>query len=156
MPHPRFDTISKVAEFHTTFGAPVRTGTPTLDVGDDQIALRLSLIMEEVAELWDALYGTRAGEVIRTATEEALTLDDGARDLVETADALGDIDYVLAGTALVFGIPHADVVAEIHASNMSKAGSDGKPVLREDGKILKGPNFFRPNIADVLGVTTSA
>lgn len=153
MPTPRFDTIHLVREFHETFGAPVNNGPATLDLPKDVIDLRLALIMEEVAELFDAVYGARAGEVIRNAFEDAQNFDDGERDIIGAADALGDIDYVLSGTALTLGIPHADVVAEIHASNMSKAGADGQPILREDGKILKGPNYFRPNIAAVLGLT---
>jgi predicted HAD superfamily Cof-like phosphohydrolase len=68
--------------------------------------------------------------------------------LVDIADALGDQLYILCGTILRHGMQHIieDVFDEIQASNMSKLGEDGKPVLREDGKILKGPGFFKPDL----------
>jgi predicted HAD superfamily Cof-like phosphohydrolase len=69
-------------------------------------------------------------------------------DLVGIADALGDKLYILCGTILKHGMQHIieDVFNEIQASNMSKLGEDGMPILREDGKILKGPNYFKPNL----------
>ena len=68
--------------------------------------------------------------------------------LIEISDALGDQLYILCGTILKHGMQHIieDVFDEIQASNMSKLGEDGKPVLREDGKILKGPGYFKPNL----------
>ena len=66
--------------------------------------------------------------------------------------ALGDIVYVVYGMALELGIPLAEVLAEIQASNLSKLGSDGKPVYREDGKVLKGPDYFPPDIPKALGL----
>ena len=73
-------------------------------------------------------------------------------DLVEVADALGDQLYILCGTILKHGMQDIilKVFDEIHASNMSKVGEDGKPVLREDGKILKGPNYFKPNLKQFI------
>lgn len=73
-------------------------------------------------------------------------------DTVEIADALGDMLYILLGTMLEHGMQDhiVRVFSEIHRSNMSKMGEDGKPILREDGKILKGPNYFRPNITKIL------
>ena len=73
-------------------------------------------------------------------------------DVVEVADALGDQLYILAGTMMRHGMQDviAKVFREIQASNMSKLGSDGAPILREDGKVMKGPNYFRPNIAGIL------
>jgi predicted HAD superfamily Cof-like phosphohydrolase len=75
-----------------------------------------------------------------------------AKDLVEIADALGDQLYILCGTILRHGMQHIieDVFDEIQASNMSKLGEDGEPVFREDGKILKGPNFFRPDLSKFI------
>jgi len=75
-----------------------------------------------------------------------------AGDLVEIADALGDQLYILCGTILKHGMQNIieQVFDEIQSSNMSKLGADGKPVLREDGKILKGPGFFRPDLAKFL------
>jgi Uncharacterized protein conserved in bacteria len=120
-------THEQVLEFHTTFGAPVGL-TPAL-ISPERAELRYELIKEELKELRDAI---------------------DADDLVEIADALGDLDYVVHGAAIEYGLPHALIVTEIHASNMSKLGEDGLPILREDGKILKGPGYYRPNIAPIL------
>jgi predicted HAD superfamily Cof-like phosphohydrolase len=78
--------------------------------------------------------------------------------LVDIADALGDKLYILCGTILKHGMQHiiTDVFDEIQASNMSKLGEDGKPILREDGKILKGPGFFRPNLSKFIKVEKDA
>jgi len=73
-----------------------------------------------------------------------------AQDLVEIADALGDIIYVCYLKALKHGIDLDEVIAEIHRANMSKLGPDGKAILREDGKIIKGPNYSPPNIGRIL------
>ena len=73
-------------------------------------------------------------------------------DLVEVADALGDMLYILCGTILIHGMQHIieDVFAEIQDSNMSKLGVDGKPIYREDGKVMKGPNYRRPDLKQFL------
>jgi predicted HAD superfamily Cof-like phosphohydrolase len=73
-------------------------------------------------------------------------------DTVEVADALGDMLYILLGTMLEHGMQNhmEKVFGEIQRSNMSKMGEDGKPIRREDGKILKGPNYFRPNIKKII------
>lgn len=73
-------------------------------------------------------------------------------DTVETADALGDMLYILLGTMLEHGMQnHIErVFNEIHRSNMSKMDDEGKPIRREDGKILKGPKYFRPNIKKII------
>ena len=73
-------------------------------------------------------------------------------DLVEVADALGDMLYILCGTIIEHGLQDKidDVFNEIQRSNMSKLGEDGKPIYREDGKVLKGPNYFKPNISEIL------
>ena len=73
-------------------------------------------------------------------------------DLVEVADALGDLLYILCGTIIEHGLQYKieEVFDEIQRSNMSKLGKDGEPIYREDGKVLKGPNYFKPNIKDIL------
>lgn len=73
-------------------------------------------------------------------------------DLVEVADALGDMLYILCGTILEHGMQHKieEVFEEIQRSNMSKLGADGKPIYREDGKVLKGPNYFKPDIQTIM------
>ncbi len=118
----------QVGEFHATYGLPIRTA-PDAAVGDDQVVLRLALIQEEVGELAAA---ARQG------------------DIVGIADALADIVYVAYGTAHVYGIDLDAVLDEVHASNMTKLGADGRPVRRADGKILKGPDYRPPDIAAVL------
>jgi predicted HAD superfamily Cof-like phosphohydrolase len=76
-------------------------------------------------------------------------------DLVEIADALGDQLYILCGTILKHGLQHKieEVFDEIHRSNMSKLDQDGNPILREDGKILKGENYFKPKIKEIIFIT---
>jgi predicted HAD superfamily Cof-like phosphohydrolase len=73
-------------------------------------------------------------------------------DLVEVADALGDMLYILCGTIIEHGMQDkiTEVFEEIQRSNMSKLGSDGLPIFREDGKVLKGPDYFKPNIQNIL------
>lgn len=115
-------------EWHEKFEVPV-VDAPGIPEGRAQ--MRLAILEEEVAEL-------------RAAVE--------AGDLVEVLDALCDIQYVLDGTFLEFGMHgvKAPGMSEVHASNMSKLGADGRPVLRADGKVLKGPEFFPPDLAAVL------
>lgn len=88
--------------------------------------------------------------------KEAVAADDGERDIIESADALADLVYVIYGMALECGINLPAVLAEVQSSNMSKLGEDGKPIYREDGKVLKGPGFFVPNIARGLAQGLSA
>src|SRR4051812_41994673 len=116
-----------VKEFHKVFDAPISETLGFLP--DDRQRMRLGLIDEERQEL-----------------EEAII----AGDVVEVADALGDMIYVINGLAIEMGIPLDKVVAEIHRSNMSKLQLDGTPKRREDGKILKGPNYFKPFIKKIL------
>lgn len=123
------DTLALVREWHEAFGVPVE---PAPVIPASRIQMRLAILEEEVREL-------------RAAAE--------AGDLVETLDALCDIQYVLDGTFLEFGLhgAKAPAMAEVHASNMSKLGADGCPVLRADGKVLKGPGFRRPDLARFVG-----
>lgn len=116
-----------VREFHEAFGQPVHEGPfiPTDRVRD----LRESLLSEEFNEYLRASW-------------------DG--DIVGIADALADMIYVIYGTALVYGIDLDEVLAEVHRSNMSKLGEDGKPLRRHDGKILKGPNYSPPDLQPIL------
>ncbi len=84
--------------------------------------------------------------------EEAQELRDAldADDIVEVADAIGDLLYVVYGAALTFGIPTSEVFSEIHRSNMTKLDENGEPILRADGKVLKGPNFSPPDLMPLL------
>ena len=140
-----------VMEFHRTYSVPIRSfDDPTLSY--DRLDLRMSLIAEEFAELVGAVYGKRARTIIEAATAEAAGADDGQRDVIEAADALADLVYVIFGMAIESGMDLDSVLAEVQASNLSKLMPDGSVKLREDGKVLKGPNFFPPNIARGLGI----
>ena len=88
---------------------------------------------------------------MREENEEYLDAANN-RDLVEVADALGDMLYILCGTIIEHGMQHKieEVFDEIQKSNMSKLGADWKPIFREDGKVLKGPNYFKPDINSIL------
>lgn len=146
-------TIHKVRKFHEAFGHPVeeRLTASTKDTRK----LRVSLIAEELTELCTALGVRLAITQVggRYEVDVTATAEDHEVDLVETADALGDLDYVVQGSNLVFGIPAEAVIDEIQASNMSKLGEDGKPIYRDDGKIMKGSNYFKPNILKALDLT---
>ena len=122
--------INHVAEFHDIFQIG-NESSPKVDVGSEVYMLRYNLMREENDEYLDAC---RQG------------------DLVEVADALGDQLYILCGTILKHGLQHKieEVFDEIQRSNMSKLDSNGRPIFREDGKILKGQNYFKPNIKQIL------
>jgi len=122
--------LNHVEKFHDTFGIP-NEYTPKATISNDLIDLRFKLMAEENEEYLEA---AKNG------------------DLVEVADALGDMMYILCGTILSHGMQHKieEVFEEIQRSNMSKLGEDGKPIYREDGKVLKGPNYFKPNIAKII------
>ncbi|ROR71747.1 nucleoside triphosphate pyrophosphohydrolase family protein [Bogoriella caseilytica] len=146
-PSPR-DPEALVRQFHETYRLPVVDDAP--EVSRERTHMRMALVAEEFAELVEAVYGKEAGSEVAAAYTRAVAADDGSRDTVETADALADLVYVIYGMALELGIPLADVLEEIQASNLSKLGEDGQPIYREDGKVLKGPGFFRPDVAGVL------
>jgi len=115
-------TLEQVREFHETYGLPVESVPNISDQKTND--LRINLIAEELEELQEALKNN---------------------DIVETLDALIDLQYVLDGAFLSFGLHDVKEIAfaEVHRSNMSKLGEDGKPIRREsDGKVMKGPNYF--------------
>ena len=142
------DPEALVRRFHHIYGLPVQTDGASLE--RESLSMRMSLIAEEFAELVGAVYGQAARAEIESSYRRAVAADDGARDTVETADALADLIYVIYGMALETGIDLAAVLAEVQRSNMSKLGADGKPIYREDGKVLKGPGYFAPDVAEVL------
>lgn len=122
--------INAVKEFHTAYKIGYRD-TPKANLGDAKNELRFNLMQEENEEYLEAAKNN---------------------DLVEVADALGDMLYILCGTIIEHGMQDKieAVFNEIQRSNMSKLGEDGQPIYREDGKVLKGPNYFKPNIAEIL------
>lgn len=119
-----------VKEFMETFGQEVKTSPEFPNA--ETVELRIELIAEELEELWDAC---------------------NQKDVVAVADALTDILYVTYGAGHAFGINLDDCFAEVQRSNMSKLGEDGKPIYRDDGKVLKGPNYSEPDLKSVLHLT---
>jgi predicted HAD superfamily Cof-like phosphohydrolase len=122
--------LNAVKLFHTTYGLGVSENMKA-DLGTQKNNLRFELMKEENEEYLEAVQNN---------------------DLVEIADALGDMLYILCGTILEHGLQHKieAVFDEIQRSNMSKLGEDGKPIYREDGKVMKGPNYFKPNFESIL------
>lgn len=122
--------IAAVQLFHKTYKLGYQTA-PTASLSKEKNELRFNLMKEENEEYLEA---AQAG------------------DLVEVADALGDMLYILCGTIIEHGMQDKieAVFNEIQRSNMSKLDENGEPIYREDGKVLKGPNYFKPNIKAVL------
>jgi predicted HAD superfamily Cof-like phosphohydrolase len=128
--HSLQDKINAVYEFHRVFGIG-NNDKPESELGEEGYLLRHRLMHEENEEYLEA---AKNG------------------DIVEIADALGDMMYILYGTICKHGLQDriADIFDEIHRSNMSKLDAAGNPIYREDGKVMKGENYFRPNIAKYL------
>jgi predicted HAD superfamily Cof-like phosphohydrolase/ADP-ribose pyrophosphatase YjhB (NUDIX family) len=126
----RSDVARAVAAFHEAFDLP-RQESPNVDIDASLAALRVALVEEEV------------GELVQAVAEH---------DLTAIADALADIVYVAYGTALTYGVDLDSVLAEVHRANMSKLGTDGRPVRREDGKVLKSDRYTPPDVTAVLGL----
>ena len=124
------NAIDAVKEFNKAFKIKYSKNQKA-DLDESTIELRYRLMQEENNEYLEAAR---------------------KKDLVEIADALGDKLYILCGTILAHGLQDkiVEVFNEIQRSNMSKLSAEGKPVIREDGKILKGPNYFKPNIKSIL------
>ena len=119
--------FEKVGLFMKTFGQEVKN-RPSLS-SEKINNLRISLIEEELKEFKDALFN---------------------KDIKEVADALTDILYVTYGAGHAFGINLDDCFSEVQRSNMSKLGNDGKPIYIEHGKVMKGPNYFEPDLKKFL------
>ena len=124
------DKINSVKEFHEVFLIGNQE-EPTTNLTRGEVDLRYRLMQEENDEYLEACENN---------------------DLVEIADALGDQLYILFGTILKHGMQHKieEVFDEIHRSNMSKLDAEGNPIFREDGKVLKGENYFKPNIKEII------
>ncbi|MGV3460962.1 MAG: hypothetical protein ACO1N9_10990 [Flavobacterium sp.] len=122
--------LDAVQLFHESFGLGVEQA-PKASLGEAVNMLRYNLMKEENEEYLDAAQNN---------------------DLTEVADALGDMLYILCGTIISHGLQHkiTEVFEEIQRSNMSKLDHDGKPIYREDGKVMKGPNYFKPDFRKIL------
>lgn len=164
--------FEQVAAFHMLYGVPMAPRghrDPQFEhMSDERVGLRLGLITEELRELFEAVgitvdldytvyergephvfneHAMKTGKALEAARKFGLK-----RDGIEVADALGDLVYVIYGFALELGYDLAAVIEEIHASNLTKAGADGKPILRGDGKVMKGPHYVEPDIAAALNM----
>ena len=122
--------LNAVKQFHTSFGLGV-SETPKNCLGESVNVLRYNLMKEENEEYLEAVQN---------------------KDIVEIADALGDMLYILCGTIIEHGLQYKieEVFDEIQRSNMSKLGNNGLPIYREDGKVMKGPNYFKPDFTEIL------
>lgn len=122
--------LSAVKLFHETYGLGVSNEIKA-NLGSLKNELRFNLMKEENEEYLEAVQDN---------------------NIIEIADALGDMLYILCGTILEHGLQHKieEIFDEIQRSNMSKLGEDGKPIYREDGKVMKGPNYFKPNFEEIL------
>lgn len=118
-----------VLEFHQKFGGNI--GKNSTLPNNAERSLRQRLLEEEYKEY---VHG------------------EETNDLIEIADGLADMLYIIYGTAVSYGLPINEIFQEVHDSNMSKLGEDGLPIYREDGKVLKGPNFFKPDIAKIIEI----
>ena len=120
--------FEKVGDFMEAFGQRVEMEPTWPDFNTRE--LRLELIQEALEELSDAV---------------------ADRDMIQIADALTDLLYVVYGAGHSFGIDLDECFEEVHRSNMSKLGENGRPIHREDGKVLKGPGYFEPDLEGILG-----
>lgn len=119
-----------VTDFHKAFEQPVGDLAAPAGLSSERLRLRLSMLKEEVDELELSQFGKRP--------------------LVDAVDACADLIYLAIGTLVEMGVEPGLVLEEVHRSNMSKLGLDGRPIYRADGKVLKGPNYEPPDIAGVL------
>jgi len=122
--------IEAVTKFHESYGLGIEH-TPKANLPKNISELRFNLMKEENEEYLQA------------------TRDE---DLIEISDALGDMLYILCGTIIAHGFQDKmeSIFDEIQRSNMSKLGADGKPIYRKDGKVMKGPNYFKPDLKKIL------
>ena len=123
-------SIEAVTKFHESYGLDIKY-TPKANLPKNISELRFNLMKEENEEY------------LQASRDE---------DLIEIGDALGDMLYILCGTIIAHGFQDKieSIFDEIQRSNMSKLGADGKPIYRKDGKVMKGPNYFKPDLKKIL------
>ena len=133
-----------VREFHESFDIPI-LGQPSIpDI--KRVQLRQRLLREEFKEA-DAEF-----DIIIANWFSYVHASEVYHDLTKLAKELSDVRYVAWGADLEFGIPSDAVDLAVHKSNMSKLGPDGRPIRRHDGKVIKGPNYYEPDLLPVLGI----
>ena len=156
--------FEQVGQFQRVFGHSINK-VPTIQP-KQELALRINLILEEVAEYTEAVAGMTQEMAAESDTDLALAArcirgvmrivrqapesDFEHQDLVAMADALTDINYVVYGAGHVSGLPLDDFMNEVHSSNMTKLGEFDLPLYNEDGKTIKGPNYRAPDLEKVL------
>ncbi len=138
--------MNRVEQFHAAFGIPVRNAPTIPDI--KRVQLRQRLVREEFEEV-DAEF-----ERILRKYDRYDRAGDVYEDIARLAKELSDLRYVAFGADLEFGIPSDAVDSEVHRSNMSKLGEDGRPVRRHDGKVLKGPNYSDADVLTAIGIIT--
>lgn len=158
----------KVLEFYKGFNQDefISQGPASLDesnISEQRLHLKMNLIAEEFIELVEAVYGEKSSNVLEEAWKEAQSSDSRNRDIIETADALSDLVYVIEGLNIEAGIPSDEIFNEVHASNMSKLDDNGNPIVSDGvtpaihdgkvkplGKILKSENYFDPDLKSII------
>lgn len=131
-------------------------------ISNKRLELKMSLIAEEFSELVEAVFGKKSGAIVSEAWNKALEENENERDVVEMYDALSDLIYVIYGLSIESGGNLDKTFREVHLSNMSKLGPDGKPIISDGvtpaydgkvkpaGKILKGDGYFNPDLKAIL------
>lgn len=142
--------VTLVRAFNTLYKVPIRSAeeihSDLSHVGDDEKERCLKILIEEVLETVEAM-----GFVMKMNGSKVVFFRlDGEGNAVDLADGLGDIIFVCIHVALSFGIDIDRVFREISASNFTKLGADGQPIRRDDGKVLKGPDYFKPALARIV------
>lgn len=127
----------KVRQFHVAINQQL-----DMPLSPELLALRKTLIAEEVSELFAEI-----DKAIADLQTEATVARETHLNLLKE---MADVQYVLSGMSVTFGFKSDAVFDRVHKSNMSKLGDDGKPILREDGKAMKGPNYHPPMLADLI------
>ena len=142
------DYIKMTEEFITAMGQDKNV---ELDKYDDLdvLRLRMSLLREELREVEEEA-GNIEDVIYQGVIEGDVSKEDLTRVKAALLKELCDLQYVLSGFAVTFGLPFDEAFERVHESNMSKLGPDGKPIYREDGKVLKGPNYKKPDLSDLV------
>lgn len=142
------DYIKMTDEFITAMGQDKNV---ELDKYDDLdvLRLRMSLLREELREVEEEA-GNIEDVIYQGVIEGEVSQEDLKRVKAALLKELCDLQYVLSGFVVTFGLPLDEAFKRVHESNMSKLGPDGKPIYREDGKVLKGPNYKKPDLSDLV------
>jgi predicted HAD superfamily Cof-like phosphohydrolase len=141
---------AQLREFHKLIGAPVLETPQTPE--QDRVRLRMRMLLEETIECLDACFIAEQVTIyqVKKLIEEFISKNEVSVSLENLADGLGDVDYIVEGTRLEFGIDGEPIADAIHASNMAKVGPDGWIVRRADGKVLKPEGWKPPDITGEL------